>query len=152
MRIPRRAELAAQMHCLSEDRKVVITAQRWTDPSPADGRPSTWLRLVRNGTERQVLRFTGAGAQREVEGDWTRLRERYQHTALTEEQMWQALRELTGIEQAVCSTIQKCPGRLPVAWHWCPECGRDQRNVGRGSLSGVRRRPVIRLDLRKPSS
>lgn len=145
MRIPSRAVLAAQMHCLSEDGQVVITAQRWTDPGPADGRPVTWLRLVRNGRERQVLRFLGVGAQLQVDGDWERWSGRYAQTALTEDQMWAKLRELVGVEQESCSSVSKCPGRLPVAWRWCPECGRDQRRVASGSLSGIRRRPVIRF-------
>lgn len=153
MQIPSRAVLAAQLHCLSKNAQVVITAQQWNDPAPVTaGRPRSWLRLVRNGREEQVLQFTGARAQREMARDWDRLAGLYTATSLDEGQMWAALRELTGIEQVQCSTVQKCPGLLPVAWPWCPECGRDQRNVAKGSLSGVRRRPDICLDLRKTSS
>lgn len=151
-RIPSRAVLLGQLHCLSHDRRSVITGQHWQDPQPPGGRPTSWLRNVRNGRERQVLTYVGDAVQEELAGDWARISEMYAPTALTEEQMWVKLRELAGVEQVQCSSTWRCRGLLPPAWPYCPACGRDQRRVASGSLSGVRRMAPIVLDLRKPSS
>ncbi len=152
MSIPSRADLVGELHCLTEDRLVVITAQHWMDPQAPAGQPVAWLRLVRNGREWQSIRFGGARAQVELAEAWGQLRLRYAPTALTEDQMWVALGELAGVDRVQCSSASKCAGRLPVAWHFCPECGRDQRRVAQGSWSGVRGRPAILLDLRNASS
>jgi len=133
---------------MSEDGAVVITAQRWTDPAAPASRPRSWARLVRHGRVAQDVPFTGAKAHTELDQFWAGLADRYEATAMTEDQMWDALRKRTGIEQVRCDR-KDCAGALPVAWHCCPGCGADARRVAAGSLSGVRRYPPVLLDLRK---
>ncbi len=151
MQIPARAVLAGQLHCLSDDGKVVITAQRWSDPAAAAERPRSWLRLIRNGRPRAAEQFGGRARHLVLEQRWSQLADRYAATALSEADMWAWLGKLAQVEQVQCSSASKCAGRLPVGWHYCPECGRDERNVASGSLSGARRRVVL-WDLRKPAS
>lgn len=146
-----RAVLVGQLHCLSEDGLVVITGQRWSDPEAPADHPVSWLRLVRNGRPRQSLRFGGLAAQDDLARKWSEIAERFASTALTEIEMWEWLHKLAKVDQVACSAASKCAGRLPVAWDVCPECGRNQRNVARGSMSGARGREVF-WDLRKPSS
>lgn len=151
MAIPSRTVLVAELHCLSEDGLVVITAQRWSDRSAPAERPRTWLRLVRNGRPCDDRRFTGARSHREVEIIWGQLAERYAPTGLAEDQMWVKLQELTGVGQARCSG-KDCTGRMPVGWQICPECDRSAGRVASGSLSGVRGRASLLLDLRRPDT
>ncbi len=129
----------------------MITAQRWSDPQASADRPASWLRLIRNGRPRAAQRFSGRARQVVLEQTWAQLAERYAATALTEDEMWKWLRKLAKVEQVQCASVSKCAGRLPVAWHYCPMCGCDERKVARGSLSGVRRHEML-WDLRKPSS
>lgn len=133
------ARLREELHCLTHDGKIVITAQRWTDPAAPEDRPRSWLRLVRNGRQRQVSRFTGAGAHAELDAFWAGLAERYEPTALTEDQMWVRLKEITGTIQSECARAG-CEGRMPVAWEVCPECGRNARRVAGGAMTANRRR------------
>jgi hypothetical protein len=146
MPIPPTASLAGQMHCMSHDGKVVITAQRWTDP--AARRPRSWLRLVRNGKAEQTVPFTGAAAHREMIDYWNGLAERYRPTELTEDQMWARLWDLAMIEQTECAATE-CAGRMPVAWKMCPTCGRPASS---GEPAAVRGRRPLMLDLRKRQS
>lgn len=148
----RKAVLLDQLHALSADGLTVSTAQRWTYPAAPAARPVSWASLVRNGTMQELSEFRGVAAQEQLEQNWRRLIEMYEPTRLTEDQMWSRLRELTGIEQSKCAGAGPCRGELPVAWPYCPACGRDQRNVSSGSLSGTRRRGLLILDLRKPQS
>ncbi len=150
MRIPSRSVLAGQLHCLSEDGAVVITVQHWQDPQAPAERPVSWLRLVRNGRPRSAQQFAGMQGQASLHDRWRSLEGRYAATALTEDEMWRWLGKLARIQQAECASAAGCRGRLVVAWPFCPACGRDERRVASGSLSGVRRREVL-LDLRKPS-
>jgi hypothetical protein len=142
MRVPTRAVLRAELHCLSDDGTVVLTVQRWTDPAAPADRPATWLRLVRNGRRREDREFTGADQHQQLEAFWATLVEEYARTALTEDQMWVKLRDLTGTVQAECAS-KDCAGRMPVAWPHCPVCRRDSRRVATGSLSGARGRGDI---------
>jgi hypothetical protein len=151
MPIPPTASLAEQLHCLSHDGTVVITAQRWTEPRRPTNRPRTWLRLVRNGRVMQDVPFTGQAAHLEMRMFWDRLIGQYEPTGLDEDQMWNGLRELTQIEQTECGA-KDCVGRLPVAWWYCPLCRRDTRRVASGSLIAARGRGVITLDMRKRQS
>lgn len=143
MTIPVRATLLAELHCLSHDGQVVITAQRWADRTAAAERPRSWLRLVRNGRPIQARQFTGRRAHRELEVHWAKLIEMYAPTALAEDQMWARLLEITGIKQVKCA--RDCPGRMPVAWPVCRVCGRHARRVAGGAMTGSRRRPELFL-------
>jgi hypothetical protein len=142
MGMPSRARLVGELHCLSEDGAVVITAQRWVDPAAPAGRPRGWLRLVRNGRVQQLVQFSGPRRTEELVGYWGHFAERYRATALDSNQMWSRLRDLTGIEQAGCAS-KDCPGTLPVGGGRCLACGRNERNVAAGALSGVRRRELL---------
>lgn len=124
MVIPSRSTLVAQLHCLSDSGAVVITAQRWEDQASTIEAPIAWLRLVRNGRAQQDQRFTGAGELAEMEVFWAGLAKRYAPSGLTDDQMWSALRELTGAEQARCADAT-CPGALPSGGSFCLECGRS---------------------------
>lgn len=147
MPIPRRAVLVEQIHCLSDDGAVVITAQRWSDPAATDLRPVTWLRLVRNGCVRAEHQFAGVQRAAEMERFWAGRVEDFAATALTDDQMWEKLRELAGIEQAVCGGT-KCAGRLASGAAFCPVCGRSPARVAAGSMLTARGRGTIVLDLR----
>lgn len=142
MAIPTRVKLNDELHCLSHNGLIVITAQRWSDPQAEADRPRHWMRLVRNGRQCDVRQFTGPTAYRRLGQIWNQLAEQYQPTALTEDQMWAKLRELTGIEPTQCLRTG-CAGQMPVAWTVCPQCGRDARKVASGSMSGAYRRGII---------
>ena len=153
MPIPSRARLRAELHCLSTDGYEVRTAQHWADPQVPDDRPRSWLRLVVNGRVQQDgVGFFGAPAQAELESYWSSRATAFAPTALTEDQMWEKLLELAGITRSVCSAAAGCSGVLPVGWWFCPECGRDARNVTAGSMLWPRRRGVIVIDCRNPPS
>jgi hypothetical protein len=147
MPIPPGALLRAELHCLSHDGAEVITAQRWSDPSAPARRPRSWLRLVRNGQVEQDVRFVGTAEHAEMIEFWAQREKAYAATRLDGPGMWIKLRELAGAEQVECG--QGCPGRLPVAWPVCLDCGRDSRMPVAGTPHGVRRRPTLTLDLRK---
>lgn len=138
MAIPFGTVLVRELHCLTEDGRVVITAQHWRDPAAPADRPRSWLRLVRNGRPRDDQRFVGVDDGLELQEIWAYLTERYAPTGLSEDQMWAALRTLTGIEQAGCAS-KDCAGTMPTGSPICPECGRHAERVASGSLSGVRR-------------
>jgi len=148
MRIPARAALRAEMHCLAHDGLQVLTVQQWHD-GVSDLR--SWLRLVRGGQVRQDTLFVGARGQQELAGHWVRLATHYAPTGLTEDQMWAKLLEQTGMEQDQCQH-QGCSGRLPVARTVCPDCRRDIRNVARGSMTRAHGRGDIFMAPRKPAS
>lgn len=148
MAIVSRAGLRAELHCLSDDGLVVITAQQWFDPQAPAQRPVSWLRLVRNGKIHQDRRVTGAAAHEELQDFWIERAIATARARLEEEQMWERLGELAKIRQTECVRTD-CDGRMPVAWWLCPVCGRDARRVASGSLSGARRRGELLLDLRK---
>lgn len=152
MGIPVRATLVAEMHCLSKDGLVVITAQQWRDPQAPAERPLHWLRLVRNGRVDQTVQFGGERRRTEMIDFWNGLAERYRPTSLDSNQMWSKLKDLTGIEQAQCAGAGKCQGLLPVGVERCPACGRNERRIGAGALSGVRRRGVIMMNARRAAS
>lgn len=147
MAIVSRARLHAELHCLSTDGLVVITAQHWIDPQAPAGRPVSWLRLVRNGRIRTDRRVAGQQAHAELAEFWAERASVIAATQLDEDQMWKKLGELVSIKQTRC-VRPDCAGRMPVAWWRCPECRRDARKVASGELSGVRRRPELLLDLR----
>ncbi len=147
-KIPVRARLVDEMHCLAEDGLVVITTQKWQDPLAPTDRPRYWLRLVRNGRVRAVEQFSGERRTRDMAARWEHLAERYRRSALDTNQMWSTLQQLTGIEQAGCGS-KNCGGKLPAGGGRCLACGRNERSVASGSLSGIRRRE-LQLNLRKP--
>jgi hypothetical protein len=149
MGIPSRARLVGELHCLTEDGEVVITAQRWSDPEAPAERPCGWLRLVRNGRHWQTVQYCGARRSAELRERWSSLAERYRPTALGVNEMWSKLRQLTGIEQGNC-LHSGCSGTIPVGGGRCLVCGRNERSVAAGELSGARRRGVLVLNLRKP--
>ena len=148
MGIPVRATLIGELHCLSEDGLVVITAQQWRDPAAPAERPLHWLRLIRNGKVRQTIQYGGPRRYGEMVAFWNGLAERYRPTRLDSNQMWSTLSRLTGIEQGQCAS-SSCNGRLPVGGGRCLACGRNERTVASGSLSGVRRRGALILNTRK---
>lgn len=145
MGIPAGAQLLTQLHCLSHDGLVVMTAQRWVDPQAPADRPRSWVRLVRNGkvTPRKEHQITGLRSHQRLELEWAELAKRYQPTALTEDQMWAKLRELTGIEQEICSAKGCSGGAMPPGWSYCPVCGRNAQRVAAGSMSQAHRRGDI---------
>lgn len=149
MGMPTCARLAGELHCLSEDGQVVITAQRWSDPRAPAERPCGWLRLVRNGQVWKTEQYAGVRRTAELLQRWRSLTDRYAATALDSNQMWSTLRELTGIEQSHC-LHSSCSGRIPVGSSRCLVCGRNERSVAAGGLSGARRRGVLILNLRNP--
>lgn len=146
MGIVARAQLRAELHCLSDDGLVVITAQHWSDPQAPATRPVSWLRLVRNGRIRTDRQVSGLKGHRELAEFWAERASVIAATQLDEDQMWKKLAELTGISQTRC-VRSDCAGRMPVAWWRCPECRCHARNVAAGSMSGVRHRDLL-LDLR----
>jgi hypothetical protein len=142
-----RAQLRAELHCLSYDGLVVITAQQWFDPAAPASRPVSWLRLVRNGRVHRDHRVTGVKRHFDLQDLWVERALAIAPARLEEDQMWVKLEELTGEKQTVCA--RRCGGRMPVAWRVCPSCGSSAGRVAGGSLSGVRRRGELVLDLRK---
>lgn len=142
MAIPSGTVLEAQLHCLSDDGLVVMTAQRWCDPKAPTDRPRSWLRSIRNGEVAAEHRFTGASQHQEMREFWVQLVDWFTPAGLTEDQMWAKLLELTGIQQTRCQG-KDCAGAMPAGWPICPDCGRDSRRVAAGSLSGVHRRGII---------
>jgi hypothetical protein len=147
MAITSRAQLRAELHCLSHDGQVVMTAQLWFDPQAPMSRPVSWIRLIRNGKIHQDSRVSGAAGQLELVEFWVERALVIAPARLEEDQMWSKLAELTGKKQTVC-VRRDCAGQMPVGWWFCPVCGCDARNVASGSLSGVRRQGDLLLDLR----
>lgn len=148
MAITSRAQLRAELHCLSHDGLVVITAQQWFDPLAPALRPVSWIRLIRNGHVHQERRVAGADEQFGLQDFWVERALAIAPDRLEEDQMWAELAELTGTKQTEC-VRRDCAGAMPVAWPYCPMCGCDSRNVASGSLSGVRRNGYLFLDLRE---
>lgn len=142
MAVPVRAVLHQQMHCLTHDGLVVISAQWWRGPATLAGKPRSWLRLIRNGRVEQDCRFTGEREQVELAEFWAGRAERYAPTMLSEDEMRAKLAELAKIEPVRCQR-RHCAAVLPVAWWHCPDCGSDVRRVAAGSLSGCRRRTLV---------
>lgn len=121
--------------------------QHWADPSAPDEVPRSWLRLVLNGRPAQDARFTGKAAHRELADYWSGRVAAFAASALTEAQAWAKLLELAGVVQSRCG-LNGCPGVLPVAWWFCPVCGRDVRRSGFGGAVASASKPVILLDRR----
>jgi hypothetical protein len=142
MAIPARAELRAELHCVSHNGLAVLTAQHWSDTAAGPAR--SWLRLVSNGRVAQDCRFTGDHEHIELEQFWAERSALFAPTALTEDQMWVRLAGLTRIEQDRCQR-KDCSGLLAVARWFCPICHCDIRRVARGSMSGAHRRGDIQM-------
>lgn len=149
MSISSRARLGAEMHCLSHDGLEVRTAQHWVDPDAPAGRPRSWLRLVLNGRPAQISQFTGARAHRELATYWASRVALFEPTRLTEDQMWSKLAEIGGIRPVACMAGHGSKV-LPVAWPFCPVCGRDVRAVPAGfdAIAAASKRVIV-VDRRK---
>lgn len=102
------------------------------------------MRLVLNGRPAQDVAFVGAPALRELENFWASRVAAFAPTALPEDRMWAKLRELAGITQTRC--LRGCSGVLPVAWWFCPVCGRDVRTPGPsfGAVASASKPVIVR--------
>lgn len=148
MSIPRTARLDDELHCLSAEPVVVITAQRWTSD---DGR--SWLRVLRNGRPKMNrgrpvdVQFSGEKRTAELEAEWKRITEAFAPTRISAEQAWGRLPDLP----RQCQRGDRCAAQQILGWPICPGCGAHERHVAGGSMSGVRGRMLAHPVVFSPS-